>query len=107
MEHMKKDLGLPQISIVGGKTLDEYFNGFTECMRTTDMLWTKPSELSFYCGLGIPVIMAPHIGPRKTTTRRGSWKSRPVPQQDPQYTDQWLFDLVRAGRLADAAGTGF
>ena len=28
-------------------------------MRTTDILWTKPSELSFYCGLGIPIIMAP------------------------------------------------
>ena len=28
-------------------------------MRTTDILWTKPSELSFYCGLGIPIVMAP------------------------------------------------
>ena len=29
------------------------------------------------------------------------------PQQDPQYTHEWLPDLVRAGRLADSAWDGF
>ena len=28
----------------------------------TDILWTKPSELSFYAGLGLPIIMAPSVG---------------------------------------------
>jgi hypothetical protein len=107
-DRIKKDLGLPQIGIVGGKTLDEYFSAFTQCMRTTDLLWTKPSELSFYCGLGIPIIIAPVIGSQELFNQ--AWLQEiqaGVMQQDPQYTDQWLFDLLRAGRLADSAWNGF
>jgi hypothetical protein len=108
LSDIKKELGLPQIKVVSGTSLEEYFHGFTECMRTTDVLWTKPSELSFYCGIGIPIIMAPHIGSQEDYNQ--SWLleiQAGFPQQDPQYTDQWLLDLVRAGRLADAAWNGF
>jgi hypothetical protein len=108
LDGMRKDLALPQIRIVAGKTLDEYFAGFTDCMRTTDLIWTKPSELSFYCGLGIPIIMAPHIGSQEHYNREWLLEIQAgFPQQDPQYTDQWLMDLIRAGRLADAAWNGF
>jgi hypothetical protein len=108
LESIKRELNLPQIRIVGGKTLDEYFRGFTQAMRTTDILWTKPSELSFYCGLGIPVIMAPHIGSQEDYNQAWLLEIQAgFPQQDPQYTNEWLLDLVRAGRLADAAWNGF
>ena len=108
LEGMKKDLGLPQIRIIYGESLEEYFKGFTQCMRTTDLLWTKPSELSFYCGLGIPIIMAPHIGSQEDYNQAWLLEIQAgFPQQDPQYTDQWLLDLVKAGRLADAAWNGF
>ncbi len=108
LENVKKELALPQIQIVSGKTLNEYFQGFTECMHTTDVLWTKPSELSFYCGLGIPVIMAPHIGSQEDFNQAWLLEIQAgFPQQDPRYADQWLLDLIRAGRLADAAWNGF
>jgi hypothetical protein len=108
LQNMKKDLALPQIGIVTGKTLAEYFAGFTECMRSTDVLWTKPSELSFYCGLGIPVIMAPHIGSQEDYNQAWLLEIQAgFPQQDPQYTNEWLMDLVKAGRLADAGWNGF
>ena len=108
LEGIKKELALPQITIVGGKTLPEYFQGFTECMRTTDLLWTKPSELSFYCGLGIPIIMAPHIGSQEDYNQAWLLEIQAgFPQQDPQYTHEWLQDLLIAGRLADAAWNGF
>jgi hypothetical protein len=108
LENMKKELALPQIRIVYGQSLEEYFKGFTQCMRTTDILWTKPSELSFYCGLGIPVIMAPHIGSQEDYNQAWLLEIQAgFPQQDPQYTDQWLMDLVKAGRMADAAWNGF
>jgi hypothetical protein len=108
LENVKKELALPQIRIVFGHTLQEYFRGFTECMHTTDILWTKPSELSFYCGLGIPIIMAPHIGSQEDYNQAWLLEIQAgFPQQDPQYTDQWLFDYMRAGRLADAAWNGF
>ncbi len=108
LESIKRELALPQISIVFGETLEEYFAGFTQCMRSTDVLWTKPSELSFYCGLGIPVIMAPHIGSQEDYNQAWLLEIQAgFPQQDPQYADQWLLDLVKAGRLADAAWNGF
>ena len=108
LESIRKDLALPQITIVGGKTLPEYFAGFTQCMRTTDLLWTKPSELSFYCGLGIPIIMAPHIGSQEDYNQAWLLEIQAgFPQQDPQYTHQWLSDWLVAGRLADAAWNGF
>jgi hypothetical protein len=108
LENMKKELKCPGIRIVWGTTLEEYFGRFTQCMRTTDILWTKPSELSFYCGLGIPIIMAPHIGSQEDYNQAWLLEIQAgFPQQDPQYTDQWLLDLVRAGRLADAAWDGF
>jgi hypothetical protein len=108
LEGMKKDLACPPIRIVWGSTLEEYFAAFTQCMRTTDILWTKPSELSFFCGLGIPIIMAPPIGSQELYNQ--AWLQEiqaGYPQQDPQYTHQWLADLVKAGRLADAAWDGF
>lgn len=108
LEAFRKDLALPQMRIVSGASLEEYFKGFAECMRTTDVLWTKPSELSFYCGLGIPIIMAPCIGSQEEYNKAWLLEIQAgFPQQDPQYTDQWLLDLVKAARLADAAWDGF
>ena len=77
-------------------------------MHTTDILWTKPSELSFYCALGIPIIMTPAIGPQEKCNRR--WLREigaGIKQQDPEYANQWLFDLLNRGRLAEAAWNGF
>ncbi len=106
--HMKKELNCPSIGIIWGRSLEEYFKKFTECMRVTDILWTKPSELSFYCGLGIPIVIAPNIGSQEKYNQ--SWLMEiqaGYTQEDPQYTHQWLFDLLSAGRLADAAWDGF
>ena len=36
---------------------ENYFRKFNGLIRTTDILWTKPSELSFYAGLGLPIII--------------------------------------------------
>jgi hypothetical protein len=30
-----------------------------------------------------------------------------IAQDDPRYTSEWLFDLLNAGRLAEAAWSGF
>ncbi|HVO40888.1 MAG TPA: hypothetical protein VMV03_17790 [Spirochaetia bacterium] len=107
LETIRKELAVPQVRIIAGTSLEEYFKGFAECMRTTDILWTKPSELSFYCGLGIPIIMAPNIGSQEEYNQAWLLEIQAgFPQQDPQYTDQWLLDLVKAGRLADAAWNG-
>ena len=98
----------PNLRIIYSPLKEEYFQLFAEAMRSTDILWTKPSELSFYCGLGIPIIMSPSIGAQEVFNRRWLLEIQAgIPQEDPAYTAEWLFDLWREGRLAESAWDGF
>ena len=90
------------------KTIGEYFKKFNELLRETDVLWTKPSELSFYSGLGIPIIIAPTIGSQEDFNKR--WLlhiGSAVAQENPKYADQWFFDLLNGGDFAEMAMQGF
>ena len=85
-----------------------YFTEFSRILRKTDILWTKPSELSFYTGAGIPIIMAPSIGSQEQFNR--VWLKMVgggVTQNDPRCTDEWLFDWVNSGGLARIAWNGY
>lgn len=85
-----------------------YFKSFSNCMRKTDVLWTKPSELSFYPALGVPIIMSPPIGSQEKFNKL--WLKTigaGITQNDPKYTNEWLFDWVESGWLAQAAMRGF
>ena len=109
-ENVKNDLlpGSPNLKILYAPDKTEYFRLFAQIIRTTDILWTKPSEISFYCGLGIPIIMSPPIGAQERYNAKWLVEVQAgIPQDDPRYTDQWLFDLLEAGRLAEAAWSGF
>jgi hypothetical protein len=96
------------VSVLVGNTKQEYFDLFNEAMHTIDVLWTKPSELSFYSALGIPIIIAPTIGSQEDFN---SWWLRSIgggiPQLDPSYCDEWLVDWLESGWLARAAIAGF
>lgn len=86
----------------------EYFKKFNLSLRTTDILWTKPSELSFYSGLGLPIIMSEPIGSQENYNRR--WLlgiGAGVDSKNPEYVDEWLFDFLNSGWLAEAAMRGF
>ncbi len=104
-----KDLELDGwLHVLSGKTIGEYFEKFNFALRTTDILMTKPSELSFYSGLGIPIIIEPSIGSQEDFNRR--WLlhiGSATVQENPKYTDQWLFDLINGGDLAEMAMQGF
>ncbi len=85
-----------------------YFIEFSKILRKTDILWTKPSELSFYCGAGLPIIMAPSIGSQEQFNR--IWLKMVgggVAQSDPKYTNEWLFDWINSGGLARMAWNGY
>ena len=107
---VKKEFGVNRdnVRIIWSDDNESYFDMFNQVLHTTDILWTKPSELSFYCALGIPIIMTPAIGPQEKANSR--WLREigaGIKQQNPEYTDQWLFDLLLKGRLAEAAWNGF
>ncbi len=86
----------------------DYFKKFNAAMAETDILWTKPSELSFYVGLGLPIIIAPPLGSQEESNR--AWLhmvGAGIEQNDPRYTNEWLIDWLKSGWLAGAAVNGF
>jgi hypothetical protein len=86
----------------------QYFEGFNEILKTTDILWTKPSELSFYCGLGMAIIMAPPIGSQEEFNKVWlGYVGGGVTQNDPAFTDEWLFDWIASGGMARMAWNGY
>jgi hypothetical protein len=104
---LRKELG-KSIRILHADTKADYFKQFSHCLRTTDILWTKPSELSFYPALGIPIIMAPPIGSQEDFNKL--WLKTVgagISQNDPKYANEWIFEWVDSGWLAQAAMRGF
>ncbi len=96
------------VKIVYNENKVEYFKEFNQVLRTTDILWTKPSELTFYSGLGIPIIMSEPIGSQEHYNRE--WLlaiGAGIDSEKVNFTDQWLFDWLRSGWLAEAAMQGF
>ena len=105
---VKEEINSKNITVIFDKDRSEYFSAFNQALRTTDILWSKPSELSFYCGLGIPFIISPTIGAQERSNKKWLQEIQAGFKQDnPEYTDQWLFDLLNKGRLAEAAWAGF
>jgi hypothetical protein len=97
------------IQIIYDQDIHSYMERFNTCLRRTDVLWTKPSELVFYCGLGLPILMADPIGAHEELNKRwlreihaGISPAGPV-----ENCGEWLFDLRENGRLAEAAWDGF
>lgn len=96
------------IRIIHSDSLHEYFDLFHHALHETDILWTKPSELSFYCALGIPIIMCPTIGSQKKFNKKWLREIRAgIKQENPDYANQWLYDSLNRGTLAEAAWDGF
>ena len=112
LQNIKK-LGLKKnfnknIEIVFSEKIEDYFKDFNQKLRKTDLLWTKPSELSFYTGLGVPIIMAPSIGSQEDFNRK--WLislGAGIAQENPAYANEWVFDFLNSGRFAEAIMDGF
>ena len=102
------DAGGVGVNIIYSKSLQDYFGQFNRALRETDILWTKPSELSFYSALGIPIIMSPIIGSQEKFNRKLLREVQAaLKQENPEFTDQWLYDLLNRGTLAESAWDGF
>ncbi len=97
-----------KIEIVFGSTLEDYFEKFNASLKQTDILWTKPSELSFYTALGLPIIMTPTIGSQEKFNRKWLFEIHAgIKQENPKFTEQWLYELLNKGTLAEMAWSGF
>jgi hypothetical protein len=96
------------ILILCEDTKPAYFDRFNALLRETDILWTKPSELSFYTALGLPIVMAPSLGSQEDKNQR--WlmdKGCAMPQYTPRLALEWLTDMLNDGVIAEKAFSGF
>jgi hypothetical protein len=111
--HKLKRLGLADqvgknIKIFFTFEKENYFSDLNKALRTTDILWTKPSELSFYTALGFPVILTPPVGAHEEYNRQ--WLEHigsAFLQEDPRYVNDWLYYWLESGRFAQGAMDGF
>jgi hypothetical protein len=87
----------------------KYFAMFNRMLRTTDVVWTKPSEMAFYSGLALPILTAPAIGEHEDYNKQWLMEmGAGVEQYGGMDTcDEWLDYLWRSGKFADAAWNGF
>ena len=96
------------VEVLHWPSYEDYFPRFNALLAETDILWTKPSELTFFAGLGIPLLLAPPIGSHERYN--GLWAKEhgaALDQQDLRTCGQWVHAWLEDGVLAAAAWAGF
>jgi glycosyltransferase involved in cell wall biosynthesis len=87
---------------------DRYFERMDSLLASTDVLWTKPSELVFYAGLGIPLLLSDPVGIHEVYNRRYARENgAALKQRDPDVIGERLRELLEDGHLATAAWAGY
>lgn len=100
--------GSDNVRVVAGDTPEAYFDEFAGVIRTTDILWCPANELSFACGLGIPIIVSPPRDSHEEQNARWLFEIQAAfRQQNPESAESWLLALLHEGHLAEAAWDGF
>ena len=104
---LKSRLG-HNLRVIFSNDKTDYFKMLNMYLRKTDILWTKPSEMSFYTALGLPVIMTMPLGSHEDYNKE--WLEHlggGIREEDPRYCNDWLFYWLESGRLAEAAFSGY
>jgi hypothetical protein len=96
------------IEILVAPTFPEYYARFNALLARTDVLWTKPSELTFYGALGLPLVLAPPVGVHERYNRRWARESGAgLKQREASFAAEWMTDWLADGLLAAAAWAGY
>jgi len=105
---LDSELESGSIDILLAEDHAEYFRRFNGLLAGTDILWTKPSELSFFGALGIPLLFSSPVGAHERYNRRWAINSGAgVKPGDIRHTGEWLWEVLKDGTLAGAAWSGF
>src|SRR5262249_29951812 len=65
------DAGVLELAeILHEPSFPAYYRRFNDLLRRTDILWTKPSELTFYGALGIPLLFSRPMGAHERMNQR-------------------------------------
>ena len=107
-EFSMSDLVGHGIDILLAADFDSYYARFNATLARTDFLWTKPSEMTFYGALGIPLVLSWPVGVHERYNRRWAIENGAgMKQRDPRYAGEWMHELLADGTFAAAAWHGF
>lgn len=96
------------VSVEVADSLDSYFPRFNQLLAETDILWTKPSEMTFFAALGIPLVLTPPVGHHERYNRRWAIENGGgLRQRHPDYAGFWIREWLAEGTLAATAWFGF
>jgi hypothetical protein len=100
--------GHSAVELLQDRDMLMYLRGFNAILARTDVLWTKPSELTFFAALGLPLIAAPPVGVHEQRNLRWALDAgAAIPQGAPRSAAQWLLPALEDGTLARAALNGY
>lgn len=100
--------GHPAVEILLEDSWLSYYRRFNSLLARTDALWTKPSEMTFYGALGLPLILAPPVGAHERYNRRWATElGAGLEMRDPRFAGEWIREWLADGTLAAAAWCGF
>jgi hypothetical protein len=102
------ELASGAVRVVQEATVEGYLQRFEALLAETDVLWTKPSELSFYGALGLPLVFSWPVGVHERQNRR--WvlqRGAGLKQEWPDHAGLWLGEWLAEGTLAAAAWSGY
>lgn len=109
-EQMRDREGLAptQVAVVRADHSMNFFSTFNDLLRRTDLLWTKPSELSFYAALGLPVVMTSPVGAQEIRNREWLLKlGSGMDQPGGDTIKEWFLEQLENGSFSRAAKAGF
>lgn len=96
------------VEILAAGSFAEYYARFNALLARTDVLWTKPSELTFYGALGLPLVLAPPVGVHERYNLRWAREAGAgLKQRNARFAAEWLSDWLADGLLAAAAWAGY
>jgi hypothetical protein len=100
--------GHPGVRVVAATDLDGYFRACNALLAEADILWTKPSELTFFAALGLPLVLSPPVGAQESYNRRWAIEhGAALAQRETRAAGDWLGEWLDDGTLAGAAWNGF
>jgi hypothetical protein len=86
----------------------DYFREFNQLLAETDILFTKPSEMTFFAALGLPLVFSWPVGVHERYNRRWAIEGGAgLKQRDLRFTSGWIHEWLQDGTLAGAAWSGF
>lgn len=97
-----------QVDVLEDADVFGYIRRLNALLAGADALWSKPSEMTFFAGLGLPFISAPPVGVHEAWNLRwASDRGAGLAQHDPQAAGEWLSEWIEDGVLAGAAWSGY